>query len=82
VSIDLCIQLGLGLAVAGFAFYGKIKAAQAQTHADVSSTIITAIEGLEPAASAAVKAAVTAKGAQMGTGAAVAAVVAAVTKNL
>jgi hypothetical protein len=76
------ITLALGLATAGLGWFAKIKSKQAATNLSTAATVITAVEGLEPAAAAAVKAAVTAKSNQMNTTAAVSAVVTAVTQNL
>jgi hypothetical protein len=76
------ITLLLGLSTAGLAFYAKSKTTALTTHATATQTIVTAIENLEPAASAAVKAAVTAQGAKTGTSAAVNSVVGAITANL
>lgn len=72
----------LGLAVAGLSWFAKVKTTQAQTHASAAATVITAIEGLADPMAAAVKVAVAAKSAQMGTSAEVNAVVNAVTSKL
>jgi hypothetical protein len=72
----------LGLAAGGLGWLAKIKTNQAATASSVSQTVITAVEGLAPTVAPAVKAAVTAQSAKMGTGAAVASVVQAVTQNL
>jgi hypothetical protein len=63
-------------------WYAKQKTAALKTQASTAQTVITAIEGLEPAVAAGVKTAVTAKSQQMGTSAAVSSVVAAVTSQL
>jgi hypothetical protein len=79
-------SMPIGLALAGLSgvlgFWARLKSQQAATHASVAQTVITAIEGLDPAIGAAVKAAVAAKSAKMGTLAEVSSVVAAVTANL
>jgi hypothetical protein len=76
----------IGLALAGLSgvlgFWARMKSKQAAMHSSVSQTIITAVEQLEPAIGAGVKAAVTATAAKQGTSAAVQNVVAAVTANL
>ena len=71
-----------GLASAGLGFLVKQKNAQIATHASVNSTIISAIEGLEPAVAAGVKAAVASEASKQGTAAAVFNTVQAVTQNL
>ncbi len=72
----------LALATAGLGWYANLKTKQLHTQSSAAATIITAVEGLEPAAAAAVKAAVTAQTTKMGTNAAVQSVVGAVTQNL
>lgn len=76
------LELGLGLLSAGLGYYAKVKSTQAANNLSAAATVITAVEGLAPAAAEGVKAAVTAKSNQMGTTAATSAVVAAVTQNL
>ena len=76
------IALGLTALSAGLGWYARLKTKQAQAHLSVAQTVITAVEGLEPAVAAGVNSAVAAQSAKMGTSAAVNQVVNAVTQNL
>jgi hypothetical protein len=79
---SLPIGLGLSALSAVLAFWGRQKSVAAAKSASVAQTVITAVEGLEPAVAAGVKAAVTAQAAKAGTSTIVANTVAAVTANL
>jgi hypothetical protein len=63
------ITAALGLATAGLGWFAKVKTAESAKNASVANTVITAVEGLEPTVSAAVKAAVSAQAAHQGTSA-------------
>lgn len=71
----------LGLAAGGAAWYARLKTTQLQAHQSATATIVTAIEGLGPAAQA-VKDAVSDQSVKMGTADKVNSIVQAVTKNM
>jgi hypothetical protein len=66
VSVEHYIDLALSLLSAVLTVYAKAKSGQAQSHADVAATLITAIEGMSPVSKAAAKTAVADQSARMG----------------
>jgi hypothetical protein len=72
----------LALSTAGLGYYARLKTKQAQQHLSTATTMITAIEGLAPAAAAGVKTAIADQALKMGTADTVNSTVQAVTQSL